>query len=153
MGSVTSILGCIPADITVVGAEIIAIDIIHEAVSIIIDARKTGELSRIGPHIGLKVRMSMLYSIIHHCNYDRRVTAYTPCPDIPNIDVSSCESIGCKGRISIIDIMPLGGEGGIVERQNITLGIRFGRRNGLKRMGHTVGGTGSPAAKFNNTHL
>ena len=112
----------VPADLRLIHAEIVAIDIIHIAVSVIIDS-VAGDFLFIFPHIGREVRVIVSHTLVHDCHDDGRVTGRKfPC--IIDIDVRARH--GCIDRLAFLCgmIMPLGCERRVIERSlYVTCGL------------------------------
>ena len=98
-------------------------DIIHIAISVRI--RAVFFLSRIGPHVGCKVRMIVFHAFVDYRDNDGVVTArYLP-PDIGDIDISPRDCGFRYGLVTGIAVMPLSCEHRIIE--NLLGRCRFGR--------------------------
>jgi len=73
-------------DIASERAKIVAVYVIYETVSVIIDTRKAVQLGLVAPHVGGKVRMVPLYTVVHNGHNDSRVAgAQLPCS--PAVDI------------------------------------------------------------------
>ncbi len=105
MSSVTDIAVAAPVESACPVNEVVSMYIVLISVPVVIRAIAF-PLSRIAPHIGSKVRVVPLHSLINDCNNHIRITC-TKCPCLGNIEVSSFLGGWCPAFVSGIFICPL----------------------------------------------
>src|SRR4051794_27080552 len=116
MGPVTSQRGTV-IRVAVVLSEVVSVDVVDEAVAVVIDA-VAGDLPRVGPQIAGEVGMGEQYPGVNHADADAAATG-RPIPREGRLYVSSrragCTEHGLAGVLQTPDLT----EGGIVRQSRL----------------------------------
>ena len=106
MCPVASVICGIVGNFTRIYGEVIAVDVVHIAVSVIIDARLAVELRLIYQHVCGKVRMVVFHTAVDDGHDHPRVSS-CQFPGLCHIDVCTGHGLCADGLVGIVDIMPL----------------------------------------------